>query len=391
MTRKITSLISVALALALLAACVPSVTPTATPAAPLASTQPPTSPPSTKAPEKPAPAAASKPSSSEAPYYQGKTIEVLVESSAGGGTDTIARITAAYLPKYIPGNPRMLIRNQGGAGGVVANNSFYEKAKPDGFSLLQNSSSPISMQLRGRDIIKFDLTKYRAVAHISRAESIMMVRKGMLPKLSDTSGTPLRVGTKEGEETWMAVMLWGQEYLGWNFRYVLGFAGTSEMELAFRRGELDVFGTANAFIVRRMQQEGMVDTLTTIGSLKGGKFIGRPDFPEVPTFETVLGNKKPTGVAWEAYMSWVGPNNVDKFLVAPPKTPDNVMAILTDSYTKMAKDQQFDEMMKKTVTDVYEIGIGKETEATLKEVLSASPEAQAFTKQLLLKNGLAAK
>ena len=38
------------------------------------------------------------------PYYKGKTIEFLGESRVGGGTDTMARITAAVIPKYIPGN-----------------------------------------------------------------------------------------------------------------------------------------------------------------------------------------------------------------------------------------------------------------------------------------------
>ena len=44
---------------------------------------------------------------SEANFYAGKTITVLVGSSAGGGTDVTARVLARHLERYIPGKPRI--------------------------------------------------------------------------------------------------------------------------------------------------------------------------------------------------------------------------------------------------------------------------------------------
>ncbi|MBI4331779.1 MAG: hypothetical protein HY673_10910 [Chloroflexi bacterium] len=394
MKKHLFLLLSLGLVGAVLASCAPQ------PAIPAPTTAPPAAPtqatpkPKAEATRAPAPATpAPQPTRApaEAPYYQGKTIEILVESSAGGGTDTIARISAPYLTKHIPGNPKVIIRNQPGGAGAIANNVFTEKAKPDGLQLLQNSSSPISMQLRSRDLIKYDLTKYRTIGNVSRGESILMIRKGLKDRLTDSSGKGLVVGTKEGEETWQAIPLWAREFLGWNVRWVPGFGGTSEMELAFRRGELDLFGTANAFIIRRLAQEGLTENITTIGSMKGDKFLRRPDFPDVPTFDEMLGSKKPTGVAWQAYIVWVGPNLVDKFLVAPPGTPDRIVNILTDAYAKMAKDPQFDEIVKKTVSDVYEVGIGKDVELMLKQIVEAPPEALNYSRQLQQKFGILAK
>ncbi len=40
-------------------------------------------------------------------YYAGKRITVLVGFSAGGGTDTAARILTKHYAKYVPGNPKM--------------------------------------------------------------------------------------------------------------------------------------------------------------------------------------------------------------------------------------------------------------------------------------------
>lgn len=385
--------LAIILAIAVLAACAPQPTPPPTAAptqapAPKPKQQATVAPSTTTPPPKPAPP---KPKPGEAPYYQGKTIEIVVESSAGGGTDTIARISAPYLTKHVPGNPRVIVRNQPGGAGAVANNIFTEKAKPDGFQLLQNSSSPISMQLRSREMIKYDLTKYKVIGNVSRGESILMIRRGLKDRLTDTAGKALVVGTKEGEETWQAIPVWGREFLGWNVRWLPGFGGTSEMELAFRRGELDIFGTANAFIIRRLMQEGLIENIVTIGTMKGDKFSRRPDFPDVPTFDELLGSKKPTGVAWQAYIVFVGPNLVDKFLVAPPGTPDNIVNILTDAYSKMAKDAQFDAMIKKTVSDVYEVGIGKEVETMIKQIVEAPPEALNYSRELQQKFGIIAR
>lgn len=386
-------------AVSLLAACGAPGTPTAAPA---------TAAPTTAAPVKPGTPApkteittAPKPSSpspapskpSEAPFYQGKTIEILVDSAAGGGTDTMARITAPYLTKYIPGNPNIIMRNQSGAGGSIGTQSFQQKTKPDGLHLLQHGSGVISMQLASRDVASaYDLTKNRYVANVSRAESVLMIKKGMMGRLTDMSAPPLFVGTKEGQETWQAMVLYGREFLGWNVKWLVGYGGTSEMELAFRRGEIEVVATSNAFIVQRMTTtENLAETISIVGNLKNGKYQRRPDFPNVPTFEELLGAKKPAGLPWQAYVAWTGPTAVDKALAAPPGTPDNIMAILTGAMSKAKQDPQYNDMITKLVAETYDIGVGKETDDMMKQVLAAPPEAIAYTRDLQIKFGIISK
>ncbi len=325
------------------------------------------------------------------PYYQGKTITITVESSAGGNTDALARIFAAVLPRYIPGNPRAIVLNQPGAQGAVANNSFSSKAKPDGLTLMMNSSGPVSLQVLGDSIVQYDLTKYRYVGNVSRASNVVMVRKGLKEQLTDPSAKPLIVAAREGTEVWNAMFLWGKEFLGWNVRWVVGFGGTSEMELAFRRGEVSLFATSSANTVQRLMQEGVVDNICVGGSRQKGAFKRRPDFPDVPTFEEVLGAKKPQGLPWQAFLVWNGPGLIDKALAAPPRTPDNVMSILTEAYARMVKDPQFDSMTKKTVSDVYDVLVGQDVDALLKEVLEAPPEAVNYGQELAAKFGLIRK
>lgn len=369
----------------------PTPAPTAAPASPAAPK--PKTEATAPAPARTTPAPAPQPAKpGEAFYYQGKTIEITVDSAAGGGTDTMARITAPFLTKYIPGNPKVIVRNQSGGGGMIGTASFQEKAKPEGFSLLQHGSGVISIQLASRDMVKYDLTKNRYLGNVARAESVVLIRKGLQNRLTDQVARPLVVGTKEGQETWQAILFYGKEFLGWNLRWLPGFGGTSEMELAFRRGELDIIATSNAFIIQRLTlQENVAETVTTIGSYKDGKFFRRPDFPNVPTFDEILGAKKPSGIPWQSFLAFIGPTAVDKALAAPPKTPDNVMAILTGAFGKMARDPQFDEIIKKMVTETYDVGLGNETDSLLRQVLDVPPEAINYTRDLQIKFGIIAK
>lgn len=316
------------------------------------------------------------------PYYQGKTIEFLGESRVGGGTDTIARIAAASMPKYIPGKPKIVVRSMPGGAGAIANNIFYEKGKPDGLHLLQNSSSPIALQLRSRGIAKYNLLDFTIIGNVARGGNMLVVRKEVAKNLTDPKAKPVVCGTKEGEETWLSMTIWGKEFLGWNVRWIPGYSGTSDMELALRRGEIDMIGTSNAFIIKRLRDEGIVDVIAQTGTFKKGEFVRRPDFAKVPTFTELMGDKKPTGVPWEAYIVWVGSSIVDKFLCAPRNTPKKYTSILIDAYAKMAKGPKFDKLIRRMVTDVYVVNTGEDSKQLLRNVLDVTPETLEYGKKL---------
>ena len=56
------------------------------------------------------------PARAQQPFYQGKTIRIIVGASAGGGYDTYSRTLARHMGKHIPGNPTLVVENMPGAG-----------------------------------------------------------------------------------------------------------------------------------------------------------------------------------------------------------------------------------------------------------------------------------
>ena len=70
-----------------------------------------------------------------APYYEGKSIRIIVGTAPGGGYDTYTRLLARHFSKHIPGAPTVIVDNMPGAGGLLSANYMYRVAKPDGLTI----------------------------------------------------------------------------------------------------------------------------------------------------------------------------------------------------------------------------------------------------------------
>jgi tripartite-type tricarboxylate transporter receptor subunit TctC len=71
----------------------------------------------------------------QAPFYEGKTIRIVVGLPAGDVYDLYARMLAAHMGKYIRGNPNIVVQNMPGASTMITANHVYNVAKPDGLTL----------------------------------------------------------------------------------------------------------------------------------------------------------------------------------------------------------------------------------------------------------------
>src|SRR5215470_13745733 len=68
----------------------------------------------------------------QADFYKGKTIDLMIGYSVGGGYDVYARLIARHLGKHIPGNPMVTPKNMEGAGSLRLANWLYNVANKNG-------------------------------------------------------------------------------------------------------------------------------------------------------------------------------------------------------------------------------------------------------------------
>ena len=316
------------------------------------------------------------------PFYEGKTIRFLIASGPGGGTDTAGRLVARYLPKYLPGNPKIVIQNMGGGGGTIANNYFASEVKPDGLTIMQDSSSSVASFARGGPSIKYDPRKFKVIGGVARPGSLLMIRNDAKARFTNKSAKPAVVGDTDGIRNWIAMTVWGAEYLGWNLRWIYGYPGSRELQLAIRQGEIDLWATQNAKLVKDLQREGLVQIVATEEDQR------REDFSEVPTFIELLGAKKPAGLSWQAYQAWAGAPELDKYLVVPEATPENLVKLLREVFLKAMKDPEVDKEGDKFFGDGWKPIAAEKIEVVIRDHIAIPKEAKDFITKMRQKYGL---
>ncbi|MBT6278206.1 MAG: hypothetical protein HOI95_29235, partial [Chromatiales bacterium] len=92
--------------------------------------------------------------------FSGKRITILVPFNEGGGTDSYTRFLSPFFQKHLPGNPKILVLNKSGAGGILGGNYFEQKAKKDGTWVFALSTSTLSNFALKDPRVKFKLDQY---------------------------------------------------------------------------------------------------------------------------------------------------------------------------------------------------------------------------------------
>src|SRR5512145_2718301 len=109
-------------------------------------------------------------------FYKGKTIRIIVGSTAGGFYDRWGRLFAKYMGKYIPGQPEIVVQNMPGAGSVIAANHVYNVGKPDGLTLVMPLNGVYLDQFVGRKEVQFDMRKFHWIGSPAVESVIMYMR-----------------------------------------------------------------------------------------------------------------------------------------------------------------------------------------------------------------------
>jgi tripartite-type tricarboxylate transporter receptor subunit TctC len=322
-----------------------------------------------------------------APYYEGKTIEVIIPFPVAGGTDIWIRTIAPYLEKYIPGNPKFNFRNIGGGRGIPGMMEFAAKAKPDGLMLLVSSATNYFPVLLGDKAAKYDLRQWKpllvnpvgGVMYVSPASGVKRVED--LAKAKDlVYGGISAIGLD-------LIPLISFELLEMNAKGVLGFKGRGEARIAFERGETNIdYQTTPAYnaTVVPLIKEGKAIPLMSFGQLDDRGNIVRdpavPDLPTVPEVYEKLKGKKPSGRFWETYKIFMpSAFAVQKILWVKGEAPAEVLRVYYAAADRLEKDQEFQTKTDK-VLGGYPLLRGDRLEKTIQQAFQIDSDTQQFVR-----------
>lgn len=319
--------------------------------------------------------------------FQGKTINIIVNSAAGGGTDTIARLVGSALAKHLPGEPAVTFRNLPGGGGIQANNYFYSQVPPDGLTLLSGSRTQLSpSKLRG-SAVKYNPADYRFVGGTERLGTVILIRKQEQARIGNPAAKPAVYGDVDGERSGLLALMWAKEYLNWNVRFILGYSGTPAIALAARSGEIDMLSDSSVAHIMPLVADGMMPVLQFGARDENDRRVARAVFPEVPIFDELI-QPKLSGKALKAYQSWRDDQLVDKWLALPPKTPEDIVEIYRAAYLKAVADPKIVDLNKKAYGEDLPSYSGSAIDKIVKNLVATDEDDLAFLIDLKKKHGL---
>ncbi|MBI2858995.1 MAG: hypothetical protein HYX90_07945 [Chloroflexi bacterium] len=154
----------------------------------------------------------------------------------------MARVYSRFLPRFMPGNPTIVVANKPGAGSTIGGNYVYQ-SKPDGLNALVSTTSPRFAYAFGSSAAKYDLKKMPTAIAIRTGIAVFM-KAGMIDKPEDIVGVKgLRFGHSSGSVSYVFSMV--KELIGFPAdRVILGYGGAADALRAFLAGEINTTGAA---------------------------------------------------------------------------------------------------------------------------------------------------
>ena len=320
----------------------------------------------------------------QAPFYKGKTIRIIVGYAAGDTNDQWPRLFAQYMPKYIPGNPVIIVQNMTGGGSLIAANYVYSVGKNDGLTLGWLSPALYFDQLAGRKEVRLDWRKLTWIGTPVQSEHLMYMRTDAPYKnIEDVRNAkePPRCGATGVSSTGHYVPKLMEETIGTKFNIVAGYQGGGPVDLAVQKGELQCRAlTVESYFNREPFHTWRKTGFTRVVIQTGRK--RDPRLSDTPLFAELMEKYKTPDAGKRLAKVILAAGAFGRPMIASPGLPADRVKILREAFNKTTKDPEFIAETKKRRFDLEPVP-GEELESLAKEVVNQPPEIVQRMKKLL--------
>jgi tripartite-type tricarboxylate transporter receptor subunit TctC len=310
-----------------------------------------------------------------ADFYRGKSVEILVGFSPGGGYDAYARALARTIGNHIPGNPQVVVKNFTGAGSLRLARYLQDAAPRDGlaFGTIDNGLMIASLM---NPSVNFDAPKLSWVGSMAKELQICMTWHGSRFRSIDDM--------RSGEAVFGATGRDDIRYTSTNvlrrvsdarIKIVTGYPGTNDIRLALERGEID--GVCESWSSIKATKPDWLEQ-KKINIIVQFSFNERPDLPGVPPIGRYAGSSTQADALRLIFSS----AETGRPFGAPPAIPPDRLNALRRAFDATMKDPEFIELTTKAKFDV-EPSSGEQTAGFLERAYGSPPAAIDAARKLL--------
>jgi tripartite-type tricarboxylate transporter receptor subunit TctC len=327
----------------------------------------------------------------DAPYFDGKRITIYVGRTPGSGGDLAARLFASFWQRHIPGEPTLVVQNVPGGGGTRVFNYGAEVADADGTHLMFSPTAGVEAVLQTPGL-RANFAEMPFIGGLM-SPNMAYVRTTKLSAAEELlTAEDLRFGGQNPIARFDLLGRLALDALGVDYQYVTGFQGGADVFNAVRRGEIDIqvasLGQYRFSIEPTLVEEGLAIPLWhNPGTGPDGEpyaLAVAGDIPSYMEFYERIKGAPPSGQEYEMY-KWLLPrvNDIVYAAMAPPGTPDDVVAILRESFVAVTEDPEYrQEAIKMYGFELPPIGAEQGTQM-MRDLYDVPDSVAAFLKDYI--------
>ena len=317
--------------------------------------------------------------SAQSPFYQGKTVRIIVGGSAGGGYDTYTRAIARHLGKHVPGSPTFVVENMTGAGSLIAANHIYKVARPDGLTIGHFIGGLILQHVLGKPGIEFDARKFEylgvpaqdtTTVGIAKTSGVTSIENWLATKTSLKFGG---VGPGAATDDVAKIV---RATIGVPLQLVSGYKGTADIRLAVNSGELQ--GLVNSW---ESFKSGWVKEIETGAIIVALQMLPQRhrELANVPAILEYVKGEEERKIVQVGVFDY---GAIARPYVFPPNTPKDRVQTLRKAFADTYKDPEFIADTQKARLDMAPLS-GEELEKIVERTYNLDKNLVAKLKEIL--------
>jgi tripartite-type tricarboxylate transporter receptor subunit TctC len=269
-------------------------------------------------------------------FYRGRTVEVYVGYSTGGGYDIYARMLARHMGRFIPGNPTLVPKNMPGAGSLRLANWLAQAAPRDGSAFGTIGRGTAFDPILGEPGAQFKGTDFTWLGSMNHEVSICASwHDSGVTRFEDLLTKELLVGAVSNNDDTGQFAHVLNAVLGTKLKIITGYPGGNDVLLAMERGEVKGrCGWSWSSVLTARRSWWTDKKINILVQLALGK---HPDLPDVPLVTDLAKNPAQRQMLRLIFARQV----MGRPFFAPPGVPAERVAALRKAFMDTMADKDF--------------------------------------------------
>ena len=282
-------------------------------------------------------------------FYRGKTVNLYIGTTPGGGYDIYARLVARFMGAHIPGKPLIVPRSMPGAGTRTAAGYVYNVAAKDGLSLNASEQALALEQALGDETMQFDMSQVNWIGSPDSDNKVVVTwHTSGIATVDDAKAHEVPMGATS--DTTSSQYLRAMNALaGTRFKIIHGYPGGNEINLAMEKGEVAGRGSSSWATWKarpNLVSERTINVLVQIGLTKSA------DLPLVPLLMDLAANDEDRAIL--KLLS--APSAIGHPLTTSPGVPADRVKALRDAFDATMKDSAFLDEARRAKLEIDPVG-----------------------------------